>query len=114
MKKQFLAGLFAAAMMAPATALAQDSNETETFIGVSAGYHYLGVGSGETEGVELYDRRPILRVVQGVDWPVDGNMFAGFEDNFHFETDVIDYEYGALARFDIHDSSGTKYYLRGG
>jgi hypothetical protein len=66
MKKQFVAGLFAAAMMTPAAALAQDSNETETFIGVSAGYHDLGIGSDEAEG------------------------------------------------FDIVDSSGTKYYLRGG
>ena len=59
MKKQFVAGLFAAAMMTPAAALAQDSNETETFIGVSAGYHDLGVGSDEAEGVELDDGSPI-------------------------------------------------------
>ena len=114
MKKQFVAGLFAAAMMTPAAALAQDSNETETFIGVSAGYHDLGIGSDEAEGFDIDDASPIFGVVAGVDFPIGGDLFAGVEGNFHFGTDAVDYEYGALARFGIVDSSGTKYYLLGG
>lgn len=114
MKKQLVAGLLAAAMMTPAAALAQDSNENEKFIGVSVGYYVLGVGSGEADGVELDDASPIFGVVAGADFPIGGNLFAGVEGNFHFGTDAVDYEYGALARFGIADSSGTKYYLRGG
>jgi outer membrane immunogenic protein len=103
MKKQFVAGLFAAAMMTPAAALAQDSNETETFIGVSAGYHDLGIGSDEAEGFDIDDASPIFGVVAGVVFPIGGDLFAGVEGNFHFGTDAVDYEYGALARFGIVD-----------
>jgi opacity protein-like surface antigen len=77
MKKQFVAGLFAAAMMTPAAALAQDSNETETFIGVSAGYHDLGIGSDEAEGFDIDDASPIFGVVAGVDFPIGGDLIVG-------------------------------------
>ena len=114
MKKQFVAGLFAAAMMTPAAALAQDSNETETFIGVSAGYHDLGLGSGEDEGLDIDDASPIFGVVAGVDFPVSDNLFLGVEGNFHIGTDATGSEYGGLIRFGYRADNGTKVYLRSG
>lgn len=80
--------------MTPAAALAQDSNEAETFIGVSAGYHDLGVGSDEADGVELDDgeldgvdtSEGDLIVGAGVDIPLAGGKLRFNVDTVSFDT----------------------------
>lgn len=97
----------------PATAQAQ----AEPFVGVSGGYHDLGV-EGEVEdafpGVDINDGSAIFGVYAGVDFPISENLFAGFEGNYHLGTGAIDSEYGASLRVGITDQGGAKYYLRGG
>ncbi|MGB3470093.1 MAG: hypothetical protein WBA51_04655 [Erythrobacter sp.] len=117
MKKQFLlcaAGV--AAAFTPGVAMAQTGNDAATgaFVGVSAGYHDLGVTDDDVDGVEFDDASPILGVVAGYDVAVGDNLFAGVEGNFHIGTDVIDNEFGGSVRFGFATANGSKYYLRGG
>lgn len=112
MKKIIPAAAIAVAVATvPSAAFAQ---EAEPFVGVSAGYHDLGVTDGDVVGIEVDDASPIFGVVAGVDFPLSERIFAGVEGNFHFGTDVIDTEYGASLRLGIMASSGSKFYVRGG
>lgn len=120
MGNRFLLVAAAAAAFAvvPATAHAQDSeNESEFFVGVSAGYHDLGFEPDATiqvQGIEIHDSSPILGVFAGMDFPLGESMFAGVEGNFHLGTDVIDSEYGASGRLGFRSDGGAKFYVRGG
>lgn len=119
MKKMiFLAGAGLAAAAVPASAQAQDATAgAQPFVGVSAGYHDLGVDDEVTialEGFEITDSSPILGVVAGVDVPVSESFFAGVEGNYHFGTDAVDSEYGASVRLGYMAEGGAKFYLRGG
>lgn len=118
MKKTiFLAGAAVAALSMPAAAHAQDAGSAQPFIGVSAGYHDLGVDDEATialDGFEINDSSPIVGVVAGVDFPVGESFFAGLEGNFHLGTDAVDSEYGASVRLGFMAEGGAKFYLRGG
>lgn len=118
MKKMiFLTGAAVAAAGMPAAANAQDTASAQPFIGISAGYHDLGVDDDVTialEGFEINDSSPIVGVVAGVDFPVGEGLFAGLEGNFHLGTDAVDSEYGASLRLGFVAEGGAKYYLRGG
>lgn len=108
MKKTIISSAIATAvLMAPSIASAQEEGGAEPFIGLSGGYHDLGVGG------DIEDAGGILGVVAGVDVPVSDNLFVGAEANYHFGTDAIDNEFGASARIGIK-SGGSKFYLRGG
>jgi hypothetical protein len=113
-------GVFGAAALAafPTAAFAQGQTlEAEPFVGVSGGYHDLGIDDDDLAtigGIEIDDGSPILGVVAGVDFPLSERVFAGIEGNFHFGTDVIDTEYGASLRLGVMASSGSKFYVRGG
>ena len=115
--KKITVALAGAAACISLPAVAQDSAGAEPFIGVSAGYHDLGV-DGDVEpalaGFDINDGSPIVGVFAGVDFPMGSDLFAGIEGNFHIGTDVIDSEYGASARFGFRANGGAKYYVRGG
>ena len=104
----------AAALCAPA-ALAQDAS-SGVYVGLSAGYHDLGVDEDDAdfEGFEINDGSPIIGAFAGVDVPLGTSLFAGVEGNFHLGTDVIDSEYGASARLGFRGQGGAKFYVRGG
>lgn len=117
-KRILLAGAAVASFAIPAAAQAQDAGSSaEPFVGVSVGYHDLGVDSDIADGltgVEINDSSLIIGVVGGVDFPVSQDLFAGVEGNYHFGTSAVDSEYGASVRFGYRDSGGAKYYVRGG
>lgn len=117
MKKSIALFAIAAGMVAAPASVAAQTTAAQPFIGVSAGYHDLGVdtdGLSQVAGIEINDGSPIIGVVGGVDFPVGERMFAGVEANYHFGTSVIDSEYGASLRLGMRDAGGAKYYLRGG
>lgn len=103
-------GILAAAIAVPSSAQAQDA-KAEPFVGLSAGYHDLGV---DDEGLDIDDTGAIFGVVAGVDFPVSETFFVGFEGNYHIGTDAIDNEYGVAARLGLRTSENSKIYLRGG
>lgn len=105
------AGVLAAAFAVPSVAHAQDT-QAEPFIGLSAGYHDLGVDSDDT--LDIDDTGAIFGVVGGVDFPVTETFFIGVEGNYHFGTDAIDNEYGIAARLGVRAGENSKIYLRGG
>ena len=104
------AGVFVATLAVPCVAHAQDAN-AETFVGLSAGYHDLGV---DDDSFDIDDTGAIFGVVAGVDFPVSENFFIGVEGNYHFGTDAIDNEYGVAARFGVRTGEGSKIYARAG
>lgn len=103
-------GLLAAAIAVPSAAQAQD-NQAEPFVGLSAGYHDLGV---DDDTFDIDDTGAIFGVVAGVDFPVSETFFIGFEGNYHIGTDAIDNEYGVAARVGLRTGNNSKVYLRGG
>lgn len=110
MKKLAISGLAALGFVAlPAAAHAQsgDTAEVEPYVGVSAGYHDLGSGLPDDDGITY-------GVVAGVDVPVGETLFVGAEANFHLGENAIDYEYGAAARVGVRVGEATKLYVRGG
>ncbi|MGI8943219.1 MAG: outer membrane beta-barrel protein [Qipengyuania sp.] len=104
-----------AAVTLPAAAQAQEA-AVGPYVGLSAGYHDLGVDSDDPDfgGFEINDSSPILGVIGGVDFPLGSSAFAGVEGNYHFGTDVIDSEYGGSARLGFRAEGGAKFYVRGG
>ncbi|WFL76960.1 outer membrane beta-barrel protein [Altererythrobacter arenosus] len=113
MKKfSLLVAVAAGAVALPTAASAQEA-AAETYVGISAGIHDLGVDEDDL-GVELEDSSPIIGVVAGVDFPLGQSTFAGVEGNYHFGTDAIDSEYGASVRVGFQANGGAKYYVRGG
>ncbi|APE28645.1 outer membrane beta-barrel protein [Aurantiacibacter gangjinensis] len=108
--------LAGAAMALPAAAHAQDAGADIT-IGVSGGYHDLGV-DGDVEdafpGAEIDDGSAIIGGFIAADFLVSENVFIGAEGNYHFGTGAIDSEYGASIRLGVTDAGGAKYYVRGG
>ena len=100
----------------PSAVSAQDVVPGEGFVGVSAGYHDLGV---DTEGLETFDididdGSPIVGVFAGYDLPVGIGTFIGVEGNYTYGFDAIDSEIGASARLGIRAPGGAKFYVRGG
>ncbi|WP_171032998.1 outer membrane protein [Qipengyuania marisflavi] len=116
-KNQLLATLVAGAALAlPAAAQAQ-SVPGEGFVGVSAGYHDLGVDSDlqtTFAPLDIDDASPIFGVFAGYDVPIGTSMFAGLEGNYQFGTDAIDSEVGVSVRLGVRAPGGAKFYVRGG
>ncbi|WP_284125310.1 outer membrane protein [Parerythrobacter aestuarii] len=98
-----------AASLAFATpAFAQDSDSgAEPFVGASIGYHDIGAGIPDDDGM-------IYGAVAGVDVPVSKTFFIGAEANYHFGDGAIDSEYGVAARAGVKLKGGTKLYVKGG
>lgn len=99
----------AGAIALPAAVQAQstDAPEVEPYVGVSAGYHDLGTGVPDDDGV-------VYGVVAGVDVPIGETLFVGAEANFHLGENAIDSEYGAAARVGVRVGEASKIYVRGG
>lgn len=119
MTKTALAALCAAAALAfPTTAFAQSDTLSEVTVGVTAGYHDLGLGEEISDqdltDFDIQDGGAIFGGFVALDFPVGSNLFAGIEGNASFGTEAIDAEYGASLRFGFRSDSGTKLYLRGG
>ncbi len=111
MKKiAFLAASAAAALSFASGAAAQDVAPTaQPYIGLSGGYHSLGV-SGVSD-----DDGAIYGVVGGVDFPVGETLSLGVEGNYHLGTNAIDSEYGVAAKlgFPVGDG-GSQLFVKGG
>ncbi|WP_324827506.1 outer membrane beta-barrel protein [Qipengyuania zhejiangensis] len=115
-KTVFAACVAVSAIAFPAAAQAQSAAAAQPFVGISAGYHDLGVDDSDATyaGFAINDASPIVGVIAGVDFPVASNLFAGVEANYHIGTDAIDSEYGASLRLGFRAEGGAKYYIRGG
>ena len=110
MKKFAYSAIAAAVLATPGAAFAQDA-AAEPYVGLSAGYHDLGV---DDDGLDIDDSGAIIGVVAGVDFPIGETVFAGIEGNYHFGTDAIDSEYGVAGRFGIRTGDNSKIFVRGG
>ena len=111
----FIAAAFAGALL-PSAAFAQDATPAEVTLGVTAGYHDLGISDEvyDLTGVEVDDGSPIFGGFASVDFPVSDSVFIGAEGNLSIGTDAIDSDYGASARLGYRTPNGTKVYVRGG
>ncbi|WP_336986571.1 outer membrane beta-barrel protein [Altererythrobacter aquiaggeris] len=106
--KIFLAIGAAALASVPAVASAQDAGPAQPYIGASAGYHDLGIGS------DIKDDGAIFGGLAGIDVPIGGDLSIGGEVNYHIGTGAIDSEYGAAGRLAYSVNPNTKVYVRGG
>lgn len=108
-KTAFIAFTAFGALALPAAAQAQsnDAPQVETYVGVSAGIHDLGLDVADDDG-------GIYGVVAGVDVPVGDTLFVGAEGNFHLGDGAIDSEYGIAARAGVRLGEASKIYVRGG
>ncbi|MFM7377615.1 MAG: outer membrane beta-barrel protein [Erythrobacter sp.] len=96
------------AMILPAAAQAQSEDpKVETYVGVTAGIHDLGVGLPDDDG-------GIYGVVAGVDVPIGKTFFVGAEGNYNIGDGAIDSEYGIAARAGVRVGQTGKVYVRGG
>lgn len=96
------------AMALPAAAQAQNNDpKVETYVGVTAGIHDLGIGLPDDDG-------GIYGVVAGVDVPVGNTLFVGAEGNYNIGDGAIDSEYGIAARAGVRVGDSAKVYVRGG
>ena len=96
------------AMALPAAAQAQNNDpKVETYVGVTAGIHDLGIGLPADDG-------GIYGVVAGVDVPVGNTLFVGAEGNYNIGDGAIDSEYGIAARAGVRVGDSAKVYVRGG
>ena len=110
MKKLAISGLVSLGFVAlPAAAQAQsgDTAQLEPYVGLSGGYHDLGIDLPDDDGITY-------GVVAGVDVPVGETLFVGAEANFHLGENAIDHEYGAAARVGVRVGEASKLYVRGG
>ncbi len=113
MKNIVSAALIGAAIFAmPGVASAQDATGSG-FVGVSAGYHDLGI-SDEDVGADVDTASPIIGAYAGYDFMTGSNLFVGVEGNYHFGTDALDSDYGASARIGFTGQGGSKFYARAG
>lgn len=110
MKKFALLTVSAVAALGLATgAQAQDAAPTvQPYIGLSGGYHSLGV-SGVSD-----DDGAIYGVVGGVDVPVGETLTLGVEGNYHLGTNAIDSEYGAAAKLGFPVGETSQIFVKGG
>lgn len=101
------AALGAIALPAAAQAQTNEDPKVETYVGVTAGIHDLGVGLPDDDG-------GIYGVVAGVDVPVGKTFFVGAEGNYNIGDGAIDSEYGIAARAGVRVGDNAKVYVRGG
>lgn len=108
-KLSLLAASAVAALTFATGAQAQDTAPTaEPYIGLSGGYHNLGV-SGVSD-----DDGAIYGVVAGVDFPVAESLKLGIEGNFHLGTNAIDSDYGVAARLGFPVGETSQLFVKGG
>lgn len=99
----------AAALSIASGAQAQDAATTaQPYIGLSGGYHSLGV-SGVSD-----DDGAIYGVVAGVDFPVGESLNLGVEGNYHIGSNAIDADYGVAARLGFPVGNGSQLFVKGG
>lgn len=110
MKKFLALPLIALASAGIATgAQAQEAQTARPYIGLSGGYHDIGVGGGGE------DAGAIGGVIAGVDFPVGETLTIGVEGNYHLGTNAIDSEYGAAVRLGFPvGGNGNLLFVRGG
>lgn len=111
MKKIALLTVSAVAALGLATgAQAQDTAAptVQPYIGLSGGYHSLGV-SGVSD-----DDGAIYGVVGGVDVPVGETLTFGVEGNYHLGTNAIDSEYGVAAKLGFPVGETSQLFVKGG
>lgn len=107
-KMTFTALAAMGAMALPAAAQAQTNEPTvETYVGVTAGIHDLGIGLPDDDG-------GIYGIVAGVDVPVGDTFFVGAEGNYNIGDGAIDSEYGIAARAGVRVGQTGKVFVRGG
>ena len=108
-KFTLLAASAAAALALSTGAQAQEAAPTaQPYIGLSGGYHYLGV-SGVSD-----DDGAIYGVVAGVDFPVGETLNLGVEGNYHLGTNAIDADYGVAARLGFPVGETSQIFVKGG
>jgi outer membrane immunogenic protein len=108
-KLSLLAAAGAAALAISTGAAAQDAPTAQPYVGLSGGYHSLGV-SGVSD-----DDGAIYGVVAGVDVPVGETLTLGVEGNYHLGTNAIDSEYGVAAKLGFPvGTNGSQLFVKGG
>jgi hypothetical protein len=91
------------------SAQAQTAQTAQPYIGLSGGYHDIGVGGGGE------DAGAIGGAVAGIDFPVGESLTIGVEGNYHLGTNAIDSEYGVAARIGVPiGGNGSLLFVRGG
>lgn len=107
MKKITLLSM-AAAVSLGAVSAAQAQTAAEPYIGLSGGYHHLGInGLGDDDGA-------VYGVVAGVDVPVGDKLKLGIEGNYHLGSNAIDSEYGVAARLAFPVGATSQLFVKGG
>ena len=122
MRTRILAALAVGAATVPATAAAQDVPQAEVYVGLSAGYHDLGVNDDDFDDIrddidfdlDADSGGFIYGGFAGVDFPVSETFFVGAEGNYHGGTGLIDSEYGVSAHIGTRLEGGAKLFVRGG
>jgi outer membrane immunogenic protein len=106
-----LLAVSAAAALGLATgAQAQDAAPTtaQPYIGLSGGYHNLGISGVSDDDAGIYG------VVGGVDFPIGETLILGVEGNYHLGTNAIDSEYGVAAKLGFPVGNGSQLFVKGG
>ncbi len=116
LKTLALAALAAGTAGALPTMAQAQSLPGEGFVGVSGGYHDVGLDEEDDDfaGLDFDSGSPIVGVFAGYDFPVGPTMFIGAEGNYTYGFDAIDNEIGASARLGFRAPGGAKFYARGG
>lgn len=108
-KLSLLAAAGAAALAISTGAAAQDAPTAQPYVGLSGGYHSLGVSGVNDDDGAIYG------VVAGVDVPVGETLTLGVEGNYHLGTNAIDSEYGVAARLGFPvGGNGSQLFVKGG
>ncbi len=108
-KLSLLAASAIAALSLATGAQAQEAAATaQPYIGLSGGYHSLGVSGVSDDDAAIYG------VVGGVDFPVGETLILGIEGNYHLGTNAIDNEYGVAAKLGFPVGATSQLFVRGG
>lgn len=109
-KFALLAASAAAALTLATGAQAQDTTTAtvQPYIGLSGGYHNLGVSGVSDDDAAIYG------VIGGVDIPVGETLILGVEGNYHLGTNAIDSEYGVAAKLGFPVGTNSQLFVKGG
>jgi outer membrane immunogenic protein len=105
-KKSLL--LLAAALSVGMASAANAQANAEPYVGLSGGYHHLGINGLGDDDATLYG------VVAGVDVPVGSKLKLGIEGNYHRGDNAIDSEYGIAARLAFPVGSTSQLFAKAG
>lgn len=107
MKKIAIISAIGAATFLSAPAFAQEEITPQVYVGASAGYHDLALGTDNDDGA-------IFGGYIGVDVPLGEILIVGAEANYNIGTDAIDSEYGIIGKVGVNVGNGGQLFLRGG